>query len=161
MTTFIVVLNTQLQNIKLRSSKLIIKCDAQKQMIDFGLDADFMTLNNLNLDYFFIICTRASSQIFVENHQLNVIVAYPKHNLGIYLYNIIYLHTSCNVFQNMQTFPETIFVIINFLALQINMFKLSMIFQSQNSKLVQFHLHYTRIKSYPLVPCLHPSGLRD
>ena len=38
MMTFIVVLNTQMLNIKLRSSKLIINSDAQKQMVESNLD---------------------------------------------------------------------------------------------------------------------------
>ena len=35
---------------KMRSSKFIIRSDAQKVMAKFGLDIDFMTLNMLKLD---------------------------------------------------------------------------------------------------------------
>ena len=34
---------------------LIIKGDAQKQMVEFGFDVDFMTLNILKLESFFHI----------------------------------------------------------------------------------------------------------
>ena len=45
MMIFVVVLNTQMKNIKLRSSILIIKSDAQKQMIEFGFRRTFHDLN--------------------------------------------------------------------------------------------------------------------
>jgi hypothetical protein len=44
MMPFIVVLDTQIQNINVTSSKLIITSIAQKVMAKSGLDVDFMTL---------------------------------------------------------------------------------------------------------------------
>jgi hypothetical protein len=44
MQPFIVVLDTQIQNINVTSSKLIITSIAQKVMAKYGLDVDFMTL---------------------------------------------------------------------------------------------------------------------
>ena len=41
MMTFIVVLNTQMWNIKLSSSKLIIESDVQKHMIEYGFQYRF------------------------------------------------------------------------------------------------------------------------
>ena len=40
-TTSVIVLNIQVQNIKLRSSILSIKIDAQKQMVEFGFGRRF------------------------------------------------------------------------------------------------------------------------
>ena len=45
MMAFIVVLNTLMQNIKLRSSILSIKSDAQKQMVEHALGCSFHDLN--------------------------------------------------------------------------------------------------------------------
>ena len=39
--TSVIVLNIQVQNIKLRSSILSIKIDAQKQMVEFGFGRRF------------------------------------------------------------------------------------------------------------------------
>ena len=50
--TSIVVLNTQMYNIKFKSSILSIKSDAQKQMIEYGFGRSFMTLTILKLDFF-------------------------------------------------------------------------------------------------------------
>ena len=52
MMTFVVVLNTQMQNIKLRSSKLSIARDAQKQMIEFGFGCRFHDLNYFEVGIF-------------------------------------------------------------------------------------------------------------
>ena len=52
MMTFIVVLNTQTKNIKLRSSKLIIKNDAQKQLIESGFERSFHDLKYLEVESF-------------------------------------------------------------------------------------------------------------
>ena len=73
MMTFVVVLNTQMWKIKLRSSIFIIKSDAQKQMLEFGFGYKFHDLNYFEIQIFFhilefIIYLRASSQIFLENH---------------------------------------------------------------------------------------------
>ena len=54
MMIFIVVLNTQVQNIKLRSSILRIKSDAQKQMVDFGFERRFHDLNYCEVGFFYI-----------------------------------------------------------------------------------------------------------
>ena len=66
---------------KLRSSKIIIKSDAQKQMIEFGFGRRFHDLNYFEVGIVFIfleltIYLRASSQNFVQNHQFNVILFY-------------------------------------------------------------------------------------
>ena len=44
MMTSIVLLNTQMQNIKLRASKFIIKSDAQKHMVEYGFERKFHDL---------------------------------------------------------------------------------------------------------------------
>jgi hypothetical protein len=46
------MLNTQLQNMKLRSSIFSVKNDSQKQMMSLVLDIDFMTLTILKLGFF-------------------------------------------------------------------------------------------------------------
>ena len=66
--------------------KLIIKSDAQKQMVEFSFGRRFHDLNYFEVGIFFIflefiIYLRASSQNFVENHQFNVILSYFKQNL--------------------------------------------------------------------------------
>ena len=53
MATSIVVLNTQVYIIKLRSSKLINKSDVQKQMIKFGFEHIFYDLKYFELGFFF------------------------------------------------------------------------------------------------------------
>jgi hypothetical protein len=69
------------------------------QMVESGFGRlDFMTLIILNLEISFIflefvICLRASSQNFMENHQFNVILSYFKPILDNHLFNITYLHT--------------------------------------------------------------------
>ena len=103
MMTSIVVLNTQMQNIKLRSSILSIKSDAQKQMVesDFGCrfhDPNYFEVINFFLFLEFIIYLRASPHNFVKNHQFNVILTYFKQILDSHLFNITYLHATCNIF---------------------------------------------------------------
>lgn len=77
MMTFVVVLHTQTQNIKLRFSKCIIKIDAQKQVNEFGYGHKFTNSNILNLEFFFfiflesIIISRASSHNFQLNQNLS------------------------------------------------------------------------------------------
>ena len=51
MTSF-VVCNTQLQNIKLRFSKLIIKSDAQKHMVEYGFERKFHDLKYFDFGLF-------------------------------------------------------------------------------------------------------------
>ena len=78
MTIFVDVLSTQMQKIKLRSSILIIKCDAQKQMIESYFGHRFHDHNYFEVGIFFhiiiflefIIYFRASLQYLVETHQL-------------------------------------------------------------------------------------------
>ena len=101
MLTFVVVLNTQLEKIKLRylSLKVLLK----SKWLSLVLDVDFMTLTNLELEFSFIflefiIYLRATSQNFVENHQFNIILMYFKQILDSHLFNITYLHTTCTVF---------------------------------------------------------------
>ena len=76
MMTPLVVLNTHFYNIKLRSTKLVGKSDAQKQMVEFGFGCKFHDLKYFEVgNYFFIlflefiICLRSSSQNLGENHQ--------------------------------------------------------------------------------------------
>ena len=52
METPVVVLDTQIYNIKMKSSILIIENDALKVMARYSLDVDFTTLNILKLDFF-------------------------------------------------------------------------------------------------------------
>ena len=70
---FIVVLNFQMKNIKMRPLILSIKSDAQKQTIEYGFGCRFHDLNysEVGIRFMFlefIIYLRASSQNFVENH---------------------------------------------------------------------------------------------
>ena len=53
MMTSIVVLNTQMQNIKLKCSKLIIKSNAQKKMIKYGLGDRYHDLEYFKVGTFF------------------------------------------------------------------------------------------------------------
>ena len=53
MITYVVVLITQMLNIELRSSKLSIKNDAQKQMVESGFGRRFYDLNNFQVGIFF------------------------------------------------------------------------------------------------------------
>ena len=55
MMTFVVMVNTQMQKIKLRSSLLIIKTDAQKQMAEFGFGRRLHDLNYFEVRNFFHI----------------------------------------------------------------------------------------------------------
>ena len=81
MMTSIVVFNTQMYNIKLRSSKLI-KSDAQRKWLNLVLDENFISLNILKFIFFFFIFLQiivhlsAPSHKFKENHQFNVILTY-------------------------------------------------------------------------------------
>ena len=52
MMTSIVELNTQMYYIKLRSSILSIKSDAQKKMVEFGFGHRFHDFNYFEIDYF-------------------------------------------------------------------------------------------------------------
>ena len=53
MMTFIVVLNTQMQKIKLRSSILIIESDVQKQMVESGFGRKFHDLDYFKVGFLF------------------------------------------------------------------------------------------------------------
>ena len=53
--TYVVVLNTRMKKMKLGSSILIIKSDAQKQMIEFGFGRRFHDLNYFAVGIFFHI----------------------------------------------------------------------------------------------------------
>ena len=71
--------------------------------LNLVLDVNFTTLNILKLEFYFvffesIIYLKTSLQNFVEKHQFNVILSYFKQILESYLFNIIYLHTTCTVF---------------------------------------------------------------
>ena len=68
----------------------------KRKCLSLVLGVDFMTLTILKLEFSFIfpefvIYLRASSQNFVENHQLKQI-------LDNHLFSITYLHTTCTVF---------------------------------------------------------------
>ena len=70
---YIVVLDFQMKNIKMRPLILSIKSDAQKQTIEYGFGSRFHDLNysEVGIRFMFlefIIYLRASSQNFVENH---------------------------------------------------------------------------------------------
>ena len=51
--TSIVKLGTQIQNINMRSSKLIIKSDVLKKLTKYSFEHKFHDLNILNLGFFF------------------------------------------------------------------------------------------------------------
>ena len=75
-------------------------------MVEYGFGRKFMTLTILILEFSFIFLKfitylRATSQNFMENHQINVILLYFKQILDNHLLNITYLHTTCTVFLNM------------------------------------------------------------
>ena len=82
MMTPIIVLNNQMSNIKLRSSKPINNSDAQKQMADSSFGHRFHDLEYFEVEFFFFILLEfiihkfeVSSQNFVENHQfVNLVV---------------------------------------------------------------------------------------
>ena len=72
-------------------------------MVESNFGRRFHDLKYLKVGFFFIfldfiIHFKASSQIFVETHQLNVISLYCKQALDNYLFNITYLHTTCTIF---------------------------------------------------------------
>ena len=46
------MLGIQIKNIKMRSSKLIIKSIAQKVMVDFGFECRFHNLEYLEVNFF-------------------------------------------------------------------------------------------------------------
>ena len=103
MVPSIVVLSTPLWNTKTRSSKLIFKSNAPKQMTKSGFGCGFLSLN-LKFVFIFLEFIRnlrsSSSLFFVENHQFNVILSYFLKKLDDYLFNI----TTCTIFYNMQIF---------------------------------------------------------
>ena len=94
----IVVSNTQMSNIKLRFSTLIIESDAQKQMIESDFEHRFHDLNyfevRIPFSYSFdSLCTWGHHHnLFLENHKLYVILSYFKYILDNHLFNITYLH---------------------------------------------------------------------
>ena len=57
MVPCIYLLSAQIQNIKMRSSKLVIKSDAQKQMAKFGFGYKFHSLKYVELGISFPICS--------------------------------------------------------------------------------------------------------
>ena len=103
MMTFAIVLNIQMQKSSWDLQYLSLKVMLKRKWFGLVLDVNFMTLIILKLEFFFIllefiIYLRASSQNFVENHELNVILSYFKQIVDNHLFNIIYLHTTCTVF---------------------------------------------------------------
>ena len=98
----IVVLSTQMHNTKMRSSKVIIGNNAQKQMARFGFWRKFCDLNYFDLE--FITHLRSSSNNFVENHQANVILSYFKKHFDSYLLNATTCTPTWTVLWNMYTF---------------------------------------------------------
>ena len=54
MASFLVVLSIQIKNIKMRSSKLILKSIAQKVMSKFGFARRFHDLKYFEVGFFFI-----------------------------------------------------------------------------------------------------------
>ena len=85
----------------MRSSKLIMKCIAQKERLKLGLDVVFMTLNILKLDFFFFSFVYSSCSIpcihyklestitkAVEKHRFNVNLSCFKQILDNYVLNI-------------------------------------------------------------------------
>ena len=74
MVSFIVVLAIQIWNIKMRSSKVIIKSIAQKVMVNFGFEHRFHDLKYFEVGFFFIslefiINLRTSLQKFAKTHR--------------------------------------------------------------------------------------------
>ena len=75
MVASIVVLSTQICNTKMRSSKLINRSDAQKQIIRFGFGREFHDLNYFEL-YLFINFIYLFFHILWIHHTLGVIIKY-------------------------------------------------------------------------------------
>ena len=125
--TFIFVLSAQMQNSKMRSSKLIIESNAQKQMIRSSFGRKCHDLSYFELDFSFTLLefithSRSTSNFILENHQSNVILPYFQQIFDNNFFNITTCTPTCIIFQNMQTFLGIVFVNISCLALQINMF---------------------------------------
>ena len=80
MMTFVVVLHTQTQNIKLRFSKFIIKIDAQKQVNEFGYGHKFTNSNILNLEFFFSYSSNPLSSRGHHHITFNLIRIYQNLN---------------------------------------------------------------------------------
>ena len=125
----------------MRSSKVIIKHNAQKHMARFGFGHKFHNLNYFDLDFFFtflhfIIHLRSSSNICVEiiksmkiYHILNTLLTITRSLSPL-------AHPLAPYSTNMYIVFKTIFVNINCLSLQINVKETNLIIVfSQNSNL--------------------------
>ena len=80
---------------------LIVKRDAQKQMVESHFGCRFHDLNYFEVGIFFHIPWILLEGIITklcENHQFHVILSYFKQILDNHLFNITYLHTTCTVF---------------------------------------------------------------
>ena len=102
MMTFVVVLNTQMHEIKLRSSTFIIKSDAQKQMVESAFGHRFHDFNYFEVRIFFHIL---GIHFLIEGIITKLCgkpsiycLLYFKQILDSHLFNITYLHTTCTVF---------------------------------------------------------------
>ena len=116
MAPFIVVLATQRQNIKMRSSKHIIKVATQKVMATMVLNIDFMTLNILKLDEFFIKLREALENLYKKHHLIqfyHILKKIETITCSIYLL-AHYLHISSKI---CRLFLKKIIVDISRLAL--------------------------------------------
>jgi hypothetical protein len=88
---------------KLRSSILIIRSDAQNLIVKSCFGCRCYDLNYFEVGIFFHIpwihySLESIITNFVENHQFNVILLYFKQFLDNHLFNITYLLITCNVF---------------------------------------------------------------
>ena len=104
MATSIIVLDAQIWNIKMRSSKLIVESDAQKVIAKFGFGHRFHDLKYFEVGFFFHVCWIPNKleghhcRFFVENYQFNIIWSCFKQIVDNYLFNCTYSHTTCTIF---------------------------------------------------------------
>ena len=72
MVTSIAMLGTQMLSTTMRSPKLIIKSDAQKQWLDLVLEANFMTLNSLLYTWGHHLLSACVIRFFLEELSFSV-----------------------------------------------------------------------------------------
>jgi hypothetical protein len=66
MVTYIVVLSTQIHSTKMRSSRLIIKSNAQKQIVRFNFERKIHDLDYFELDFFHITLTYCTLDVIIK-----------------------------------------------------------------------------------------------
>ena len=166
MMTSIVVLNNEMQNIKLTSSELIIKSDAQKNMVEFSCGRRFDDLKYFKVGFFFsyslnslYILGHLHDFFLIENHHFNVLLLYSRQFLVQYhllapsskicrlfleLFLSSYIAWLCR--------PTYFFNIYDFFRHKI---------QSQCKILNHFYLTLGKNQVLSTLPCLPPPQVQD